>query len=626
MTELPSGTVTFLFTDIEGSTALLKQLGEGYGEVLATHQRLLREAFAAHGGHEIDTAGDGFFVAFRRVKDGVAAAADGQRALAVQEWPPGVQVRVRMGLHSGEPAVGEERYVGLGVHRAARIGAIGHGGQVLLSSAARELVEDDLPQGLSLRDLGTVRLKDIDRPERVAQLVIDGLPADFPRLRTNEPAPFYRRRGLLAGAFAAVIAAAVAIPIFALAQGGSNGRITVAGNAVAEIDPTSNLVIGQVPVGARPAGIAFGSRSLWVANLDDQTISQIDPAAGTVSRTIPVTDTPTGLAASPGSVWVVGSNATTPSVTVRRIDPQFDNVADKTRIDNVVPGGAGSVATRGDAVWVAPSSGLLTRLSSPGADVLRQVDPNAGPTAIDVGAGAVWVTDTDANSVTRVDPTGLLTPIPVGHGPSGVAVGAGGVWVADTLDDAVVRIDQNTRAVTATIPVGRAPKGIAVGADSVWVANSGDGTVTRIDPTTTKPEQTIRVGGSPQAIVVAANRVWVSVQSSTSEPVDTGRGGTAHLRVAQNVVDSMDPALAYITYSLQLLYATCANLVNYPDKTGQAGSRSYPRLQHPSRSGHGTARRTRSRFARGSASRRPRTNPSQHRRSSTRSNGASTRG
>jgi class 3 adenylate cyclase len=141
--ELPSGTVTFLFTDIEGSTALLKQLGEDYGGVLDDHQRLLREAFAAHRGHEIDTQGDSFFVAFRRAKDGVAAAAEAQRALAAHEWPEGVRVSVRMGLHSGEPVVGEERYVGIGVHRAARIGAIGHGGQILLSSATRELVEDD---------------------------------------------------------------------------------------------------------------------------------------------------------------------------------------------------------------------------------------------------------------------------------------------------------------------------------------------------------------------------------------------------------------------------------------------------------------------------------------------------
>ena len=575
MTELPSGTVTFLFTDIEGSTVLLKQLGAGYRDVLAAHQRLLREAFAAHGGHEIDTAGDSFFVAFRRSKDGVATAAEAQRARAAHEWPEGVQIRVRMGLHSGEPDVGEERYVGLGVHRAARIGAIGHGGQVLLSSATRELVEDDLPDGVSLRDLGTVQLKDIDRPERVSQLVIEGLPSDFPRLKTHGPAPFYRRRGLLAGALAGVIAAAVAIPLFALGQGSSDSRITVAGNAVAEIDPQTNRVIGQVSVGARPGSIGFGSRSLWVANLDDQTVSRIDPASRTVSRLIPVTDTPTGLGTSPGAVWVVGSTPTSPSVTVRRIDPRFDDIAGETRIGNVVPGGPGSVAAQGGAVWVAPSSGLLSRLSPRSARAVQQVDPNAGPTAVAVGAGAVWVTDSDANTVTRIDPTGLPTPIPVGHGPSGIAIGDGGVWVADTLDDQVVRIDPSTRAVTTTITVGRAPTGVAFGAGSVWVANSGDGTVTRIDPTTGKPV-TIDVGGSPHGIVVAAHRVWTTVQPSTRPQGD--QGGTAHLRVATDVVDSMDPALAYITYSMQLLYATCAKLFNYPDKAGPGGSRVVPEV------------------------------------------------
>src|ERR1700747_3500068 len=121
MDELPVGTVTFLFTDIEGSTRLLKQLRERYGEALEEHQRVLREAFAAHGGHEIDTQGDSFFVAFRRAKDAVAAAVEGQRRLAGSDWPDGAELRVRMGLHTGEPAAAGQRYVGLGVHRAARI-------------------------------------------------------------------------------------------------------------------------------------------------------------------------------------------------------------------------------------------------------------------------------------------------------------------------------------------------------------------------------------------------------------------------------------------------------------------------------------------------------------------------
>src|SRR6266487_3118104 len=174
-TELPWGTVTFLFTDIEGSTRLLKQLRDRYGELLSEHQRILREAFAEHGGHEIDTQGDSFFVAFRRAKDAVAAAVTSQRRLAERAWPEGAELRVRMGIHTGEPAVGGERYVGLGVHRAARICAAGHGGQVVVSQTSRELLRDDPLPEVSLRDLGAHQLKDLDEPEHLYQLVAPGL-------------------------------------------------------------------------------------------------------------------------------------------------------------------------------------------------------------------------------------------------------------------------------------------------------------------------------------------------------------------------------------------------------------------------------------------------------------------
>src|SRR3712207_572183 len=183
MNALPEGTVTLLFTDIEGSPRILRTLGPRYAEVLADHQRLLRESFAVAGGREVDSQGDSFFVVFTRAGDAVRAAIDAQRRLAAHPWPPGGEVRVRMGIHTGEPVVGDARYVGLGVHRGARIGEAAHGGKVLLSRATRGLVEDDLPPGVSLRDLGDRRLKDLDRPERVFQLVIDGLPSDFPSPR-----------------------------------------------------------------------------------------------------------------------------------------------------------------------------------------------------------------------------------------------------------------------------------------------------------------------------------------------------------------------------------------------------------------------------------------------------------
>lgn len=183
LAELPSGTVTFLFTDIEGSTALLRELGARYGDALAEHERLLRHAFDTCQGRVIDTQGDAFFVAFRRAKDAVAAAVAAQRALAENVWPDGCEVRVRMGIHTGEPAVGEDRYIGIAVHRAARICGAGHGGQVLVSQSTRELLREDAPNEAQLRDLGERRLKDLDDPERLYQVVAPGLRTDFPPLK-----------------------------------------------------------------------------------------------------------------------------------------------------------------------------------------------------------------------------------------------------------------------------------------------------------------------------------------------------------------------------------------------------------------------------------------------------------
>ena len=184
MSELPSGTLTVLHTEIEGSTLLTVHLGDRYPEVLATHCALLRAAFAAHEGHEVDTQGDSFFVVFPRATQAVAAAVAMQRALAAEAWPEGGTVRVRIGMHTGEPIRTAAGYTGLDVIRGARIKDAGHGGQVLLSKSTAALIEDALIDGLSLRDLGAYRLKDLPRPERIFQLIIPDLPADFPPLQS----------------------------------------------------------------------------------------------------------------------------------------------------------------------------------------------------------------------------------------------------------------------------------------------------------------------------------------------------------------------------------------------------------------------------------------------------------
>jgi class 3 adenylate cyclase len=187
--ELPTGIVTFLFTDVEGSTRLLERLGERYRDVQRRHDAIVRAAIAGSDGCEVSTEGDSFFASFASPADAARCAVVAQRELAAAAWPDGVQVRVRMGLHTGEGLLGGDSYLGLDVNRAARIADAAHGGQVLVSSATRALVERRLPPATRLRDLGEHRLRDLTQPERVHQLAIDGLEQDFPPPRTIEGRP-----------------------------------------------------------------------------------------------------------------------------------------------------------------------------------------------------------------------------------------------------------------------------------------------------------------------------------------------------------------------------------------------------------------------------------------------------
>jgi predicted ATPase/class 3 adenylate cyclase/Tfp pilus assembly protein PilF len=185
----PAGTVTFLFSDIEGSTQLLHRLGDKYVQVLEEQRVIMRATFQQFAGYEIDTAGDGFFVAFSRAQDGVAAAIAAQHQLAGHQWPEGEMLRVRMALHTGEPVATATGYVGVDVHRAARLCSAGYGGQILISETTRQLVTDNLPEGVTLRDLGAHRLKDLLNAEHIYQITIPNLPSDFPGLKTLSSRP-----------------------------------------------------------------------------------------------------------------------------------------------------------------------------------------------------------------------------------------------------------------------------------------------------------------------------------------------------------------------------------------------------------------------------------------------------
>src|SRR5512134_2691393 len=175
MPKLPTGTVTFLFTDIEGSTRLLEELGDGFRALQDAHSEIVRGAVSQHGGAEIRTEGDSFFVVFEAPGAAVRAAVDAQRGLDRHRWPQGHALRIRMGMHTGDGVLGGGDYLGLDVNRAARIAAVGWGGQVVISDALRGLVEHDLPEGVAIRSLGVHRLKDLSLPEHLFDLVIEGL-------------------------------------------------------------------------------------------------------------------------------------------------------------------------------------------------------------------------------------------------------------------------------------------------------------------------------------------------------------------------------------------------------------------------------------------------------------------
>lgn len=182
MSTRPSGTVTLLFTDVEGSTRLVERLGVAYGELLERKRSLIRVAVDATGGFEVDCRGDEFFVAFQRPQDGVAAAVSAQHALVGEQWPDGAQVRVRMGIHTGRPVLSRERdYLGLDVHRAARICSAGHGGQILVSESVRAELD-----GIDVVDLGVHELPGLPEAERLFQLRVPGLPFEFPPLRAAQ--------------------------------------------------------------------------------------------------------------------------------------------------------------------------------------------------------------------------------------------------------------------------------------------------------------------------------------------------------------------------------------------------------------------------------------------------------
>ena len=544
MHETTAATATFLFTDIEGSTELLKSNRSEYAAILADHHRLLREQFTAFGGREIDNQGDSFFVAFTRAKDAVLAAAACQRALAGHAWPGGATVRVRMGIHTGEADLTVDRYVGLSVHRAARISALGHGGQVLVSPTTAGLLDDeeDLP-GLALRSLGEHRLKDIPRPVQLYQLDIDGLQRDFPPL-ASEPLEPNRRRRLTVALLAVVLLAVGAVAVAALLLNGDAAPPKVLPNSLVRLDPKTLEPTNVYPVGDAPDLVRSSGGYVWVThyvrsdggsvtvrNAGDRTLTRVDPATGDVTVVGGVA--PCGLTADPsGDVWVAncfaggGRNA-----NVVRIDAtslHFKETWPAPSHEGYFRG----LAYGGGSLWISDALGLfdypqptVTRMDpETGKRHPIPIDGNAGAMAWSEGYGDLWMNDFPDGAVRRLDTsTERVESIPnVAVNPVSLAVDGDSVWVGDWSRAQVVRLPAVGPGKPHAVPLPGAPKNlpsyvwqIDAGAGGIWAAAPRLHAVFRIDPKTNAVTR-IPIPYLPSGVAADDDAIWVTVRGDES--------------------------------------------------------------------------------------------------------------
>jgi YVTN family beta-propeller protein len=457
--------------------------------------------------------------------------------------------------------------------------AAAHGGQILASQATASLLGDDELEGMTLRDLGQHELKDLDRPERIYQLEIDGLPQDFPPLKTNAPAtaadalaepatPIYRRP-LAIGAFAGVLAAAIAIPVFAFGGGsGGNALVQIDGNAVGVVDTATGNIDSEVADVPTPSRITSGADSIWVTSAQDNSVSRIDEASRQLHQTITVGDGPTGIAFGAEKVWVANSL----DGTVTRIDPVANDVAgDPIRVGNTPT----AIAFGEGAVWVTNVDDRSVSRINPRTLRVEPFDVGAAGRGIAVGAGAIWISDAAQNRVVRIDPhaNDITQTIGVGSGPSAVAFAAGTVWVANTLDGTVSGIDSDTNAVRTTVPVGASPGAVAANDQGVWVANESGRTVVRLDPKSGQITQTLHTGARPTSLTLAG-RLWIAAQTSGA----VHRGGRLVADLIGPGAKTLNPPSVYDGAGWSILSTTNDGLVGFKRAGGSEGTELVPDL------------------------------------------------
>ncbi len=376
------------------------------------------------------------------------------------------------------------------------------------------------------------------------------------------------RRLAIAAAAGALVALGVSLGIvFATHRGGDAEPIPATSRLVG-LDLQSGAVAATVSPTAKPAAVAGGNGSLWLADPDAGAIERVDLDSRTVIDRIPVDGSPGALAVGGRSLWV----ASIPQGGLSRVDPVTGTVTQRSRlgvdISDLAFGGADA------GLWVADATDrALIEIDPESGAVRRTLGLQLKPTALSLARAAIWVAAYDTNSIAEVDPRSgeTVATIAVGNGPSALAVDGDSVWVVNTLDSTVSRIDARTGSVVATVPVGSGPAGIAVAGGFVWVANLNSSTVSRIDPRSDDVVATSKVGGGPTSIAAAGGKIWVGTRPPASR-----RGGTLRLVYSHSI--SIDPALQLDLLPLQSDGLTRDGLVTYNHVPGPAGTQLVPDL------------------------------------------------
>ena len=514
-------------TDIVGSTEHAAELGDtAWRELLQQHHALIRAELRRHGGREMDTAGDGFFVIFDAPATAVGCV------LAIADELRSLGLEIRAGVHVGEVQQMAGKVTGIAVVIASRIMASGGAGDVLVSATVRDLTAGS---GLTFDDRGARQLKGVPGEwqvyavQRVEDEVVEAGHRVVARerraaaVRRAQSRPIWQRRPRFTAGLAvafAILLATSGLVVWRPWQPPALAKVTE--NSIGVIDPFRDEVIGEIPVGLRPGGIAVGQDHAWITNTGADSVSQIDLATGNVVVRIDVGRGPKGIAVAEGSVWVANSEER----TVSRINVATGRVVDTIEVGNAPT----AIAAAGSTVWVANATdSTVVSIDGRSGDVGEPIGVAATPIAVAVDQAGLWVASEDGASVSHLDPvTGvtLAAPIQLSARPSAIALDPESAWVA-SADGTVTQIDRAANRVTATIDVGGSLSAIVVSGKVIWVGDR-DGNVFRLDAEqASTPPRRISTSSSVAALAVVDGNVWLAAQPSAA----SHRGGTLRIAV-----------------------------------------------------------------------------------------------